>query len=55
LRASLKIQAAQSEFAIWLVMPGLVPGIHGLCRTAQKKTWMAATSPAMTKESLSGG
>ena len=30
------------------VMPGLVPGIHAL-RTAFRKTWMAGTSPAMTK------
>ena len=28
------------------VMPGLVPGIHGLCTAS--KTWMAGTSPAMT-------
>jgi hypothetical protein len=27
-------------------MPGLVPGIHVLAA----KTWMAGTSPAMTKE-----
>ena len=29
-------------------MPGLVPGIHVL-RVAVKKTWMAGTGPAMTK------
>jgi hypothetical protein len=32
-----------------VVMPGLVPGIHVLCR-AKEKTWMAGTSPAMTKK-----
>ena len=32
------------------VMPGLVPGIHVfLSTTAASKTWMAGTSPAMTK------
>jgi hypothetical protein len=30
-------------------MPGLVPGIHVLLQTAQIKTWMAGTSPAMTR------
>jgi hypothetical protein len=29
-----------------LVMPGLVPGIHG--RDAVPKTWMAGINPAMT-------
>jgi hypothetical protein len=28
-------------------MPGLVPGIHVLL--VEPKTWMAGTSPAMTK------
>jgi proton-dependent oligopeptide transporter, POT family len=31
-------------------MPGLVPGIHGLWYRKTLKTWMAGTSPAMTKE-----
>jgi NAD(P)-dependent dehydrogenase (short-subunit alcohol dehydrogenase family) len=32
-------------------MPGLVPGIHVLIHVAQrKKTWMAGTSPAMTRD-----
>ena len=30
-----------------IVMPGLVPGIHGL-QPRDGKTWMAGTSPAMT-------
>src|SRR5882757_6879793 len=30
-------------------MPGLVPGIHVFCRD-KFKTWMAGTSPAMTRE-----
>ena len=30
------------------VMPGFMPGIHVF--TATSKTWMAATSPAMTNE-----
>jgi hypothetical protein len=29
-------------------MPGLVPGIHALL-LGELKTWMAGTSPAMTK------
>ena len=32
-----------------LVMPGLVPGIHVLLHLS-KKTWMAGTSPAMTRK-----
>ena len=32
------------------VMPGLVPGIHVLPVWRQRKTWMAGTSPAMTKK-----
>jgi hypothetical protein len=31
-------------------MPGLVPGIHVLTSIAARKTWMAGTSPAMTKK-----
>jgi hypothetical protein len=31
------------------VMPGLVPGIHVFAKLKRKKTWMAGTSPAMTK------
>jgi hypothetical protein len=26
-------------------MPGLVPGIHVLCRSKNRKTWMAGTKP----------
>ena len=33
-----------------LVMPGLVPGIHVLVALKHRKTWMAGTSPAMTKK-----
>jgi hypothetical protein len=33
-----------------LVMPGLGPGIHVFApNTQERKTWMAGTSPAMTK------
>jgi hypothetical protein len=32
-------------------MPGLVPGIHVL-NCAERKTWMAGTSPAMTAEQV---
>ena len=32
-------------------MPGLVPGIH-VFLFAEEKTWMAGTSPAMTKEDV---
>jgi uncharacterized protein len=31
-------------------MPGLVPGIHVFTEAAARKTWMAGTSPAMTKK-----
>jgi hypothetical protein len=31
-------------------MPGLVPGIHVFSSIAARNTWMAGTSPAMTKE-----
>jgi hypothetical protein len=30
-------------------MPGLVPGIHVLLNAAKDQTWMAGTSPAMTR------
>jgi hypothetical protein len=33
------------------VMPGLVPGIHVFAASQQEKTWMAGSSPAMTKRS----
>jgi hypothetical protein len=35
-----------------LVMPGLVPGIHVLSRATARKTWMAGSSPAMTKNRI---
>ena len=31
-------------------MPGLVPGIHVFLPLDAEKTWMAATSPAMTEK-----
>jgi hypothetical protein len=34
------------------VMPGLVPGIHVLTKVAARQTWMAGTSPAMTKKRI---
>jgi len=34
------------------VMPGLVPGIHVLAANLARKTWMAGTSPAMTKKRI---
>jgi hypothetical protein len=34
--------------SVFLVMPGLVPGIHLFLVAASNKTWMAGTSPAMT-------
>ena len=33
-----------------VVMPGLVPGIHVFLNFDGSKTWMAGTSPAMTKQ-----
>jgi hypothetical protein len=38
-----------SEKVIFLVMPGLVPGIHVFSIVDASKTWMAGSSPAMTK------
>jgi hypothetical protein len=35
-------------------MPGLVPGIHVLIMRLSRKTWMAGTSPAMTKKRKKG-
>jgi hypothetical protein len=36
-----------------IVMPGLVPGIHVFFpRHTARKTWMAGTSPAMTRYML---
>jgi large subunit ribosomal protein L21 len=35
-----------------IVMPGLVPGIHDL-QLARRQTWMAGTSPAMSKKGCS--
>jgi len=32
----------------YVVMPGLVPGIHAFRALQDDKTWMAGTSPAMT-------
>jgi hypothetical protein len=32
----------------WLVMPGLVPGIHVRSVRIARKTWMAGTRPAIT-------
>jgi len=31
------------------VMPALVAGIHVFAASRERKTWMAGTSPAMTK------
>jgi hypothetical protein len=33
-------------------MPGLVPGIHVFASQQQEKTWMAGTSPAMTRDTV---
>src|SRR5262249_34104700 len=37
------------------VMPGLVPGIHALETPTDPKTWMAATSAAMTRTKDAAG
>jgi hypothetical protein len=39
----------ESVTMLKLVMPGLVPGIHVLTSVAARRTWMAGTSPAMTR------
>jgi hypothetical protein len=39
---------AERRISFSVVMPGLVPGIHVFLLGS--KTWMAGTSPAMTKE-----
>jgi hypothetical protein len=33
-------------------MPGLVPRIHAFAALKTRKTWMAGTSPAMTKNNV---
>jgi hypothetical protein len=35
-------------------MPALVAGIHALIAMLRTKTWMAGTSPAMTKTTAGG-
>jgi hypothetical protein len=35
-----------------IVMPGLDPGIHVLLFSAETKSWMAGSSPAMTKQQM---
>jgi len=35
-------------------MPGLVPGIHVFAIQSDHKTWMAGTSPAMTRAAVRG-
>jgi hypothetical protein len=35
-------------------MPGFMPGIHVFSWCASAKTWMAGTSPAMTREHEAG-
>jgi hypothetical protein len=42
------MQPVESALMLILVMPGLVPGIHGLAALAAARAWMAGTSPAMT-------
>src|ERR1700682_1349817 len=37
-----------------VVIPGLVPVIHVLLPSREKKTWMAGSSPAMTKKASAG-
>jgi hypothetical protein len=34
----------------YIVMPGLVPGIHVFTSATKEKAWMAGTSPAMTRK-----
>jgi hypothetical protein len=46
------MEPRESAFVAKLVMPGLVPGIHVLTSSAARKTWMAGTSPAMTKKRI---
>jgi hypothetical protein len=45
------MRAIEAASTLKLVMPGLVPGIHVFTAQQQetRKTWMAGTSPAMTK------
>ena len=43
------LPAREGKTRIPFVMPGLVPGIHVFTVSFHKKTWMAGTSPAMTR------
>jgi hypothetical protein len=47
-------QNAANEIGLFgkSVMPGLVPGIHVFWLRKASKTWMAGTSPAMTKKAI---
>jgi len=38
--------------ALTIVMPALVAGIHVFGSRAVRKTWMAGTSPAMTRREI---
>ena len=43
------LRRRKGALAVISVMPGLVPGIH-VFGLAQRKAWMAGTSPAMTNK-----
>jgi hypothetical protein len=43
-----RLNAGYDERLVF-VMPGLLPGIHVFLEAGRNKTWMAGTSPAMTK------
>jgi hypothetical protein len=46
LAASGRIAGLSSH--LFIVMPGLVPGIHENRLASEREAWMAGTSPAMT-------
>jgi hypothetical protein len=49
-RAGVTTERYRVKLSKEFVMPGLVPGIHDFAARAVRKTWMAASSPAMTKK-----
>jgi hypothetical protein len=44
------VMPAHSRPCLSIVMPGFMPGIHVFTTLQKSKTWMAGTSPAMTRK-----
>jgi hypothetical protein len=44
------VMPAHSRPCLSIVMPGFMPGIHVFTTLQKSKTWMAGTSPTMTRK-----